>query len=148
MTRAKIDTGVWWITVILVFAVLLWGGEATVLSEEAKRVSEKTSFAEAKILDGQWVRPDGGYRLVIEDIGPDGRVKVSYYNPSKINVQEAKWKMEGNNVHLFVELRDANYPGSKYSLRYIEERDALEGSYFQAVHRQTFGVAFMRITAK
>jgi hypothetical protein len=47
-------------------------------------------------------------------------------------------------VQLFIELRDANYPGSTYRLRYDAGRDVLEGAYFQAVERQTYDVSFVR----
>ena len=47
-------------------------------------------------------------------------------------------------MKLFVELRDVNYPGSTYSLRYDPARDVLEGAYFQAMEQQTFDVSFVR----
>lgn len=66
------------------------------------------------------------------------------YNPRKINVHEATWEFGNENVHLFVELRDLNFPGSKYNLLYAQGRDVLEGTSFLAVHKQTFHVSFMR----
>jgi hypothetical protein len=45
---------------------------------------------------------------------------------------------------VFVELRDVNYPGSKYSLRYDPAADSLKGFYFQAIEKQTFPVEFIR----
>jgi len=113
--------------------------------EEVKEVKENRGFAEAQRLAGQWVRPDGGYRLVIEDIKPDGRLEASYYNPRKINVHEANWKYEDNKIHLFIELRDINYPGSKYTLVYSSERNTLEGTYFQAVAKETYFVKFIKV---
>jgi hypothetical protein len=107
-------------------------------------VKDNGGFAQAKTLEGRWVRLDGGYTLVMEDIKPDGSLKASYFNPRKINVQEANWKLEGGRLHLFVELRDVNYPGSKYSLVYMDEKDVLSGTYFQAVQRQTFDIKFVR----
>jgi hypothetical protein len=97
-----------------------------------------------KRLEGRWVRPDGGYVLLIEDVEPDGTLKASYFNPRQINVHTAKWSNEEGRPHLFIELRDINYPGSKYELRYFSEHDALVGSYFQAVYKQTFEVYFVR----
>ena len=41
-------------------------------------------------------------------------------------------------------LRDVNYPGSKYSLNYLPDRDILAGEYFQAVEGLTFYVEFAR----
>ena len=45
---------------------------------------------------------------------------------------------------VFVELRDVNYPGSRYQLLYDPQTDQLSGSDFQAVQRQTFDVVFVR----
>jgi len=95
-------------------------------------------------LEGRWVRPDGGYVLLIEDVKADGSLKASYFNPRKINVHSAKWSVENERLHLFVELRDTNYPGSKYRLAYVSEHDVLGGTYFQAVYGQTFEIRFVR----
>jgi hypothetical protein len=95
-------------------------------------------------LEGRWVRPDGGYVLLIEDVKPDGALKASYFNPRQINVHAAKWSAEDGRPHLFIELRDVNYPGSKYDLIYVSEHDVLGGTYFQAVYKQTFEVYFVR----
>ena len=46
---------------------------------------------------------------------------------------------------MFVELRDVNYPGSAYNLRYDPKTDRLIGTYFQAVQRQTYDVEFVRM---
>jgi len=43
-----------------------------------------------------------------------------------------------------LELRDVNYPGSMYNLRYDPENDRLNGTYFQAVQRETYDVEFVR----
>ena len=130
-------------TSCLVILCCLFSGVVYSGSKEDTRENE--ALIEAQRLAGQWVRPDGGYRLVVEDIQPDGSVKASYYNPGKINVHEANWKVEEKGVHLFVELRDENYPGSKYSLVHMKEKDVLVGTYFQALQRKTFEVYFTRI---
>jgi hypothetical protein len=46
---------------------------------------------------------------------------------------------------LFVELRDINYPGSKYNLHYDPKTDRLKGNYFQALERQNYEVEFVRV---
>ena len=114
-------------------------------AETARDVTQNSSFSQARRLEGIWVRPDGGYRLVIEDVKPDGSLKASYYNPRKINVHEANWKVENGSVHIFVELQDVNYRGSKYNLVYINEKDVFEGTYFLAAQKQTFSINFLRI---
>ena len=56
------------------------------LSEHEQDLQNKSGFAQAQLLEGKWVRQDGGYRLVLEDVKPDGSLKASYFNPGKINV--------------------------------------------------------------
>ena len=95
-------------------------------------------------LEGRWVRPDGGYILELWDIKKDGSVSAAYYNPRPINVFSAKWSRKEGKINLFVELRDVNYPGSKYNLQYDSKSDRLKGTYFQAVEKQTFNIEFVR----
>lgn len=96
-------------------------------------------------LVGAWLRPDGGYVLTIQSIDDNGKVTASYANPSPIRVHQAKATInDRDELILFVELRDANYPGSIYTLRYNAETDRLEGDYYQAAMRQHFPVAFVR----
>ena len=114
-------------------------------AESERDVEQNSGFAQARRLEGKWVRPDGGYKLVIEDVRPDGSLKASYFNPKKINVSISNWKVDNGSVHLFVELQDVNYRGSNYNLVYINEKDVFEGTYFLAVHKQTFSINFLRI---
>ena len=72
-------------------------------------------------------------------------MRASYFNPSSINVFHAEWKRKDGKINLFVELRDVNYPGSKYILQYDSESDRLTGTYFQAVERETYDIEFERI---
>jgi hypothetical protein len=72
-------------------------------------------------------------------------LKASYFNPSSINVFRAEWNRKEGKINLFVELRDVNYPGSKYTLQYDPESDRLTGTYFQAVYRETYDIEFKRI---
>jgi hypothetical protein len=96
-------------------------------------------------LEGQWVRPDGGYILELREIKKDGSLKAAYFNPRSIKVYSAKWNRKQGKVNLFVELRDVNYPGSKYNLQYEPGSDRLKGTYFQAVEKQTFNIEFVRV---
>jgi len=129
------------VIIILSLAVLLWRSQKSPSSATKGTVP----FAQAQRLEGQWVRLDGGYRLVIEDVKPDGSLKASYFNPKKINVSISNWKVEDNRIHLSIELRDTNYPGSTYTLIYVNEQDVLTGVYFQAVEKQTYSIKFLRI---
>lgn len=93
---------------------------------------------------GQWQRPDGGYVLELSSANPDGQLKAAYFNPRPINVARAQWKPDDGRLQVFIELRDVNYPGSTYTLRYDPSTDRLSGSYFQAVERQQFEIFFER----
>ena len=98
----------------------------------------------AKQLEGRWVREDGGYSLVLADIKSDGSLMAFYFNPRQINVHKANWKFEDERLHLYVELRDVNYPGSNYTLMYRAAKDVLWGSYYLAVQKKTMDVFFVR----
>lgn len=95
-------------------------------------------------LIGRWVRPDGGYILELKDIKKDGNLKAAYFNPRPIKVFKAEWKRKQGRITVFVELRDFNYPGSKYNLQYDPKTDILKGTYFQAVYGATYDVEFVR----
>ena len=96
------------------------------------------------VLNGEWVRPDGGYLLRVGNARADGSVDAAYFNPNPIQVAEAGVSMWKGLKKLFVKLQDKGYPGSTYTLYYFEEKDALAGFYFQANMGQTFEVMFMR----
>ncbi len=99
---------------------------------------------DAQRLAGHWVRPDGGYVLTLSDIKKDGGLKATYSNPRPIKVFHAKWSRKEGKLHVFVELRDVNYPGSKYHVQYDPASDRLRGTYFQAVEQQTYSIEFVR----
>ena len=110
-----------------------------------KQTPKQTAVqTDVQLLEGRWVRPDGGYVLELGEIKKDGSVKASYFNPRPIKVFSAKWSRTDKKINLFVELRDINYPGSKYNLQYDPKSDRLKGTYFQAVEKQTFDIEFMR----
>ena len=98
-----------------------------------------------QLLKGRWQRQDGGYVLEIRAVRDDGELDASYLNPRPIRVFKAEASQGGGAVRVFVELRDVNYPGSTYDLRYDAKSDALSGVYFQAVEKQKFDVAFVRL---
>ncbi|MDZ4133619.1 MAG: hypothetical protein U1E11_10835 [Dethiobacteria bacterium] len=106
-----------------------------------KRPPGEVSFQR---LEGRWVRPDGGYVLELRTIKKDGSVTAAYFNPKPIKVYRAEASLKGGRIHLFVELRDANYPGSTYNLLYDPMSDRLKGTYFQAVERLSFDIEFVR----
>jgi len=93
---------------------------------------------------GEWLRPDGGYVLVVHGVRADGEAAVAYLNPRPIRVARAQARREGDVVSLFVEFDDVNYRGSTYSLGFDARRGQLQGRYYQATLRQQYDVVFVR----
>ena len=125
----------------LKFFILLFLSVATaVLSSAAEPLA-----ADFDSLVGRWQRPDGGYVLEIQKVEADGKAAVRYYNPRPINVSRAEASGADAHVKIFVELRDAGYPGSTYTLVHEPEKDILLGVYYQAVAGQYFEVVFVRM---
>ena len=95
-------------------------------------------------LIGRWVRPDGGYVLVIENIHEDGSIDAFYLNPGSINVSKTQASSQSDRIDIFVELLDVGYPGSYYTLSYEPKSDCLIGVYHQLVTKQKFDIYFVR----
>lgn len=123
------------------FLLPLAGTDRNSAAQADRHLSGQLGFQR---LEGRWVRPDGGYTLELRNIKKDGSMTVSYYNPKPIKVFRAAAKREDGKIHLFIELRDVNYPGSTYTLQYDPASDRLQGTYFQAVERSYFDVVFVR----
>lgn len=104
----------------------------------------KGVLSDYKRLEGRWQRPDGGYILHLMEIGKDGTLKAAYFNPRPINVFKSEWNRKQDIINLFLELRDVNYPGSKYNLQYDPKTDRMQGTYYQAVHGETYDIEFVR----
>jgi len=122
----------------------VWPMVGMVFAEGENSPKQTQGQTDVQLLEGRWVRPDGGYILELWDIKKDGSVSAAYYNPRPIKVFSAKWSRKDGKINLFVELRDVNYPGSKYNLQYDPKSDRLKGTYFQAVEKQTFNIEFVR----
>jgi hypothetical protein len=97
-----------------------------------------------RLLRGRWLRPDGGYVIEVGNVQPEGRLEAAYFNPRPIKVSRAEWHRSNYELHVFVELRDVNYPGATYKLRYLPATDQLAGDYFQPLLQQTLRVNFVR----
>ncbi len=100
--------------------------------------------ADKNLLVGDWVRTDASYMIKINNVIEDGTLESQYFNPRPINVESANWEEYKGDLKIIVVLRDINYPGSKYSLNYLPDRDILAGEYYQAVEGMTFYVEFIR----
>ncbi len=98
-----------------------------------------------KKLEGRWQRTDGGYIIELKNPRPDGNIEASYFNPNPIHVGRAGWQNNAGKIIVTVELQDVNYPGSLYTLEFINAEERLMGSYFQAVEKVNYQVGFTRI---
>ena len=95
-------------------------------------------------LVGKWIRPDGGYVVLVRSVYPDGTIDAEYLNPRPIHISQAQASGDGDTARLFIELSDVGYPGSTYTLTYKRETDVLTGIYYQAVQGQEYDVLFVR----
>jgi hypothetical protein len=100
---------------------------------------------EFRRLVGKWLRPDGGYVLEIRAVDASGTMEAGYFNPRPIGVFKANAALENSATKVFVELRDAGYPGCTYTLTYVPGPDKLAGIYYQAAIQQDFPVEFERM---
>ncbi|MHC4629187.1 MAG: hypothetical protein ACYTDV_19585 [Planctomycetota bacterium] len=146
------------VTVALALVVIIWrmhasdGVESALPSSSDSQSALPAAAISAPVnmqkLVGQWLRTDSSYIIEIHEVGPDGTLRAGYYNPRAINVSAAKVEEKNGALEVFVELHDAGYPGSNYTLNYDARNDVLEGTYFQATMRQNFDVTFMRMPAE
>ncbi len=134
------------VVVLLAAVYMYWVGPMLLQTESdpAQRASAPAAKVDLQRLVGDWVRPDGGYVISIRRVAPDGSVEAAYLNPRPIKVSRAEASVAGDAAKLFIELRDAGYPGSTYELIYDLRGDRLTGVYFQAAIGQRFDVVFVR----
>jgi hypothetical protein len=95
-------------------------------------------------LKGAWVRPDGGYTIVITSVGTNGQLEAMYFNPNQLPFAKAQASWEGPSLRVHFELQAGGYAGSTYDLLYDPASDRLRGTYYQAVVKQKFEVYFAR----
>lgn len=101
---------------------------------------------DAQKLVGKWLRPDGGYVIEVKSASAEGKLDAAYLNPNPINVSRAEWRVSDEGLLIVVvELRDANYPGALYTLRFDPASDTLVGTYYQPVAGQTYEIGFERV---
>jgi len=111
-------------------------------TDDSEQSNKKT--ADKNLLVGEWIRTDASYLVKINRVNDDGSLEAQYFNPNPINVGSATWEESQGSLSITVELRDVNYPGSKYTLSYLPDRDILAGDYYQAVQGLNFYVEFAR----
>lgn len=98
----------------------------------------------AEILKGTWIRPDGGYRIVIQGVGADGKLEAMYFNPSQLPFARAQVSQDATSFRVVLELQAGGYAGSVYDLVYEAATDRLKGTFNQAVAKQKYDVFFVR----
>jgi hypothetical protein len=103
-----------------------------------------TGIPDFSQLIGDYLRSDGVYTLKILSATEDGKLDAAYFNPNPVNVGSAKWVFKDKSLFILVELRDVNYPGSMYTLKFIPEKKELTGNYFQATQQLNYEVVFIR----
>jgi len=108
-------------------------------------IGSKVFAADFTPLISRWQRLDGGYILEIRRVDSEGKMEAGYFNPRPINVSQALTSMQKGYIKVEVELRDAGYPGSRYTLIYDQPKDRLIGFYYHAVSGQNFEVVFVRM---
>ena len=128
------------LVLLVVWFVLPWVASAE-RGKDSKPIPAQTDYG---LIEGKWLRPDGGYVLELSDVKSEGKLKAAYFNPRPINVGKAEWRSMDDRIQVFVELQDVNYPGSTYTLIYDPKHDRLNGYYYQAVVKGTFDVVFVR----
>jgi hypothetical protein len=96
------------------------------------------------VLKGIWIRPDGGYTIVIRSVAENGQLDATYFNPYQLPFAKALASREGSVLRAAFELRAGGYDGSTYELTYDPASDRLKGAYYQAVAKQKFEVYFTR----
>jgi hypothetical protein len=116
---------------------------APAISSPGKPVIKMENAGQEK-LGGRWLRSDGEYTIEIRGAAPDGKLDVKYFNPGPIHVAKADWQLKNGKLIVFIELRDVNYPGSTYTLEYLEAEDRLAGIYYQAMEQVNYDVEFER----
>jgi len=139
-------------TLVVLAGVAVWllGSRLPVTHEPAQgapppQLTPTGRASKFQALLGRWQRPDGGYVLQITNADENGKLDAAYFNPKPIHVSRAQALREDSALEVFVELRDANYPGSTYTLRHDPAGDQLKGIYYQAALGQQFEVIFERL---
>ena len=134
--------------ILLMFAVALeFGTAGAAMGQTAGAGAKAPAVAEKPgldVLEGAWVRPDGGYLILIKKVGPDGQLEATYFNPNPLPFAKARASRDGAQVRLSFELQAGGYNGSTYELTYEPASDRLKGVYYQAVAKQNFEVYFVR----
>ena len=115
----------------LVLALALFGAamaQGTAPATKGADAPGVTGMISLDVLKGTWVRPDGGYTIVIKSIGPNGQLEATYFNPNPLPFAKAQASLEGETLRASFELQAGGYNGSTYELSYDRASDRLKGT--------------------
>lgn len=112
-------------------------------SEDLQQAANNAGIEDGLI--GVWLRSDGTYRIEITEVKDDGTLIAKYFNPNSINVGKSGWRIQNDELQMYVELSDENYPECLYKLTFDDASDTLIGTYYQAVAKQTYEVSFNKL---
>ena len=124
--------------------ILAFAGAVSSQTPPSRPEGTAPARVSAEVLKGTWVRPDGGYRITVDGVGPDGKLDATYFNPTRLPFAKAQVSQDGATFRVVLELQAGGYAGSTYDLLYQPATDRLKGSFYQAVARQKFDVVFVR----
>src|SRR5512134_2517357 len=129
---------------ISVALTLTVAGSALSQTPPSRPAGVAPSKVSAEVLKGTWLRPDGGYRIAINGVGPDGKLDATYFNPTRLPFAKAQVSQDGATFRVVLELQAGGYAGSTYDLLYEPAPNRLKGTFYQAVAKQKFDVYFVR----
>lgn len=129
---------------IAVALTLTVAGSALSQTPPSRSAGTASAKVSAEVLKGTWVRPDGGYRIAIDGVGPDGKLDATYFNPTRLPFAKAQVSQDGATFRVLLELQAGGYAGSTYDLLYEPATNRLRGTFYQAVAKQKFDVYFVR----
>lgn len=129
---------------LLLAAALCGTAQAQAQGPKPVTAAQAPAPVDMNVLKGHWVRPDGGYVILIKGVGADGALDAMYFNPNPLPFALARAAHDGARLRVSLELRAGGYAGSTYELAYDAGTDRLQGVYYQAVAKQRFEVAFVR----
>ena len=136
------------ILLLLAFALagsaMLAQAQYTPMPKDKAAAPALQSLSGFGILQGRWVRPDGGYTITIKSVDASGKLDAAYANPNPLPFAKAEASRDSKTLKLFFELRAGGYNGSTYTLTYDPASDRLKGVYYQAVAQQKYDVYFVR----
>ena len=128
----------------LASAAIVAIGQGAAPAQSGPSAPSAAARIDVDVLKGAWVRPDGGYLIVIKSVGPNGQLEAMYFNPNPLPFAKARALPEGAILRAFFELQAGGYAGSTYELTYDPASDQLKGIYYQAVAKQKFDIYFVR----